>query len=285
MAEFLQRLQTVVQPTQRVVVLVDCPTSKVSINHAMLDHVCLVRAQLEKQIPLDNVVITVMCGHRLPLASGNSVKMGTWGFNVFLVQLIKWEIQSVTRRPSFALVASRGKRGPQASFQLPCRTAKPGECLRLRCRNPDCAFRSEAERAHIADWRAQNAPEPATDQEIDANDREDDGQGHEMEDGDEGAGDDGGQAEEAAIMAALEAIPGGGDLASSDTKPYLVDLWPHSASAATYKSLFRIMAAEQPPPNHVVVFTSSAHPAPALAASQLGAECDIVFTPGNQTFP
>ena len=112
MAELLQRLQTVVTPTQRVVVLVDCPTSTVSINHAMLDHVCLVRAQLEKQIPLDNVVITVMCGHRLPLASGNSVKMGTWGYNVYLVQLIKWEIQSVTRRPSFALVASRGKKWP-----------------------------------------------------------------------------------------------------------------------------------------------------------------------------
>ena len=54
---------------------------------------------------------------------------------------------------------------------------------------------------------------------------------------------------EAAIEAALAAFPGGGDDASKGP-PYLVDLWPHSASVGTYKALLRIM--DQPPPNQHV---------------------------------
>ena len=256
-------------PKDRVVILIDAPTSQVSVNHLLVDRAASIcRALSTVTSPEDRSVI-IVTGGRLSLLSAMSSKLDTVNMTPqhYTVMLKRGDTQNVRHRPSFLEVATAQKSGIPTTKSILKGKAKTSEGLRLRCVCRDCPLRPAAEREALAQKDADNATHDPN-VEIDAEDRVEEGDAKDLDEEDEDVDDE----ENNAVAEGL-----GPDPLEGAKRDYTVELWQHAAGREQYKCVLTIEG-ETVTPKHVVSLTSTAHPGVALAAHDMKAKAYILYT-------
>jgi len=223
-----------VGPSDKVAILVDVPTAKMTVAQHMLDVASTVVTKCRNVLPPSDIYLVATAGSRLTFANGVLNKLDSLGlgFNSFLAMLTKGELQTASRRPGFTIIGTVSKGG--VPTMCPAYSVKPRaeEALRLRCRDPACPLRPEDERKRLTAMLSQAAgtqtpPPPAV--ELDGDDCED--QGGAMDAQEEDAPPptpEEIQAEEAEKAAILEALGGPAAILAHE---YIIDIWVHAQGA------------------------------------------------------
>lgn len=192
--------------------------------------------------------LVITAGPRLDylLPVSNKARVALGMMQHFNVQLTNGDTQQGNRRAAylhFAHDADYSGLVPNSINALAVR-AKPGEGTRLRCLERCCPLRPEAERNVLAEGE-----DISVHAEMDVDDVEHLGV-------DEGMGDGEDDDQEPTI-----ALPGG-------KRDLTVALWPFAFSKEYYKSIIEgVCVGERI--SHIVVLSTSAHPAYALAANDM----------------
>ena len=247
-------------PQQRLCLLIDAPTSQKSVQAAFLD-MSFKLASLHKS---NAVRVMVRALDRLPVLSHVSEK----------VQILwpKWNqmpvaiggasgVQTASKKPHFLVVTGPKEDLKEAPLMVASRAyAKGYEQLRLRCTERDCPHRSKSCR----DTLCAECKDPT--EEINAEDKEGDNYLASLfEEADEVEGENTEETAEA-ILQAAQGTPSN----QKKKKDYVVDLWPHAGPASHYVMLWRDIG-KVAEGAVCVIFTTSAHPSPYLAALSLSA--------------
>jgi hypothetical protein len=238
----------VIMPSAKVMFFVDAPTSKPKVVVGLLDKVLA----LSKSLPTKKFKVVVSAGTRLDLVSAVWSKMSLCfpTLQIYNVQLSHGTRQHQKRRPSYLLlaVASDSQDEVPAAVSALAARARVGEKTRLRCLDPACKMRPAAELDAVLSVAGESDVLP--DCEMNPDDMEG------------GAGDVDMLEETSDALAADDDI----------VKPppgmpgMIVDLWPFAFSREYYKHICQSLHEQGGLPNHVVYASTSAHPAPMLAA-------------------
>jgi hypothetical protein len=241
-------LASVVMPSAKVMFFVDAPTSKPKVVVALLDKV----AQLSKSLPTKRFKVAVSAGTRLDLVSSVFSKMSLSfpTLQIYNVQLSHGARQHQKRRPSYLLLAvpaDSQDEVPAAVSALAAR-ARQGEKTRLRCLNPHCPLRPAAELDALLMVAGDGEVMPDCEMN--------------MDDMEGGAGD------ADMLEEASDALDADDDIVKppQGMRGMIVDLWPFAFSREFYKHICQSLHEQSGLPNHVVYVSTSAHPAPMLAA-------------------
>ena len=261
---------------QELLILIDAPTSKSKVPLSLLE---LAEALLKRH-PAPRARLLMTAGTRLDLllAGANRLRSTYTTTDHYTVQLVRAPRQHTRMRPGYAQLLVRRGTGPAGmghDIRVPnsidtgsCR-AKAAERTRLRCVNARCPLRTEEERAALAEaaLAASEGLEPS--HEIPADDMaeapdddlpEEDGAEEDVE------GDD----------PEANALEANAPEANALGATIITDLWPFAYSRAYYKTLITELG--QPETlSHVIIFTTSAHPAPILAALDLNKRVHVYY--------
>ena len=241
-----QCLVAQVVSSQKIVILVDAPTSRSRVLMTLLDWV----GEFLSKCPSKLVRVLVPCGGRLDLLSAANVRLTVSAstLNQFTVLLTAQGAQQLRKKVKFMqygmssdLCDGRvGGAGPAPNtIAAQAARAKPGECTRLRCMSRECSLRPAGQ---VPDAGAENTAE------LDQDDLEYVGVDDCVEEGGEDAADD----------TADVLVP------PPERRNCVTDLWPFAFGRDFYKELIDAVAPQESIA-HLVVLTTSAHPGSWLA--------------------
>ena len=248
----MKMVPSCVMPSQKILILVDAPTSKLRVALHMID-----AAKASAQTLVSNKVkLAVIAGNRLDYVAGISAKLNTvfaapW--QIFMIQLSHGTKQYSRRRPSYLLLVVPGGSAEEVPTFIPAlaKRAARSEKTRMRCLARECPLRSQIERDDLPE-----VDDPACElhgDDLEGGDAEDVVEGGDAEENDKDEADD-------------EIVMPSGKHAC------IVDLWPFAQSRAFYKHIITALFG-QSLPKHLILLTRTAHPAALLAAhdSQIAA--------------
>lgn len=249
--------------SQRLLFVVDAPTSKIRVLIDMMKTVATILAKGPVQ---ENFSLIMPVGSRLDVLSAMSMKLKELfpkpKHSAFAIQLSSSNVQTSRACPQYLLFVSGPNDVGKAASALNVSGcyAKPFEGLRLRCTDPLCPMRPEEERKRAQEQldAESNNMEMRPDAEIHADDCEGNEGGEDYEEQDN-------DAEEDEIMAALQEDDE--PTAAGGKSKYLVELFTFGRPVSFYtKVLAQIGQASQA--DHLIVITRTAHPAILVAGRQ-----------------
>ncbi len=229
---------------QKVLVLVDAPTSKPKVVLSLLETV----GGLVKSLATQRVRVLMTASSRLDLLLAGVNKMQTTfgDGSHFTVQLVRAAKQRLRLKPAYVqLMVRKAAGGPAADIPNSidvggCR-AKAGEYTRLRCLCEQCPLRTQEEMA-----AALTSENEGPFREIPEDDL--------------------------AVLEDVDDLPEDGEeeedpvVTSSELGRRLITaLWPFAFPRDHYKTLYTEIG-EPEATSHMVIYSTSAHPAPILAA-------------------
>jgi hypothetical protein len=234
---FLPHLAGRLFSSQRVIFLIDAPTSRIKVVSEYIDLI----QQASAAGKIDKYVIGVTAGRRYDLLAAIQAKVASSFPKIpaFTSILVAGENQTLRVSSQFLALLIKGEEpnAPASAPLLKCR-AKAMECLRLRCLSRQCAHRSTAELASVV---GDTGP-ASVQQEIHPDDREVDDEGVFEEDESDAA-------------------------ATNGKRDFVVDLWPFSRPESFYKQLLMLLGATKS--QVLVAASSTAHPNLLIAARDL----------------
>lgn len=243
-------------PSQRVVFMIDCPTSRTKIPLAALSSI---HEMIGKH---ENFSLLVQCGGRLDYLAAIQNKMQQlWPGGQIFVSVVNngSEAQSTRRRSKFALVLHMGKLQPAVPSQVPALRgkAKSYEGLRQRCLSLQCKLRSEEEQAKAQSLKDQAEMDPNLAAALARCEISQD-------DDEEKVPLDAAQSEDECDLVAE-----GGE--GEGVRDFITDIFTFSHSTSYCEACYQSLLSSA---NAVVavVMTSTCHPASAVAARLLGQE-------------
>jgi len=258
--EMLKLLPGVILPSQKVLFFVDAPTSKTKIICELVDQV----AALSQAVSSSKVRVLIPVGRRLDivLAVDNTTKINMPKHESYWIQLTPGDTQSSRRKPEsmqYLVPAADAKTMsiPVHISALASR-AKRGEGTRLRCMCKECPLRPVEELRQM-----DSNPDAWADvtAEIDE-DLKDCIEQEQVEDKEDPLGET--LAEETAL------VPPGAK------RDCVMDVWVFARPREFYKMAFDgVLRTEAL--THFVYLTTTAHPAALLAASDINAQCHVLF--------
>ena len=255
--DMLKILPSVVMPSHRVLVLIDAPTSKSKVVVKLIDQA----AATLKCLSSKQCKVAVSVGNRPDLfaAVNSKLELAFPKSNTFNIQLISGDKQSKRRKPAFLVVSLPSDSLEEMPTSIPALKARAmkGEKTRFRCMSASCPFRPRAEMDALASDGNLDLLNP--DCEMNPDDME-----WMAEDADGIAEEDVGDDDDITMP-------------SSDRK-FRVDVWPFAYCKDFYKHIISgLCNGTVLTPNHVVVFTVTAHPSAVLACHDVKAEVHCVL--------
>ena len=211
------------------------------------------------------IKIILPVGKRLDLASVVQSKLAVEfaaKMSTYMVQLTHGNVQRKQRVPGYLLLAQAGDEGVPVSIPALSMRAKSSEQIRLRCMSAECPLRPKEELdtlLQLVGGQMDKLVEAGAQCELCA----DDLQG--------GAGDED-AAEDEVGDRALEAEP---EPIQMPGRRMPMDLWPFAFGKEYYKCLITSLSGSGAP-GHVVLVSTSAHPAALLAMHDLGVKGHVL---------
>lgn len=128
-------------------ILVDAPTSKVRVNHDLLDQAAQIFTRLIPLTAPEDRAVLAVCGQRVSLLSAIANKFDTATLTPqhYTVMLTKGDTQTCKSRPCFVELATQSKTGIPQTRAAHRRFTQISEGLRLRCVCRDCPLRPNTE--------------------------------------------------------------------------------------------------------------------------------------------
>ena len=231
-------------------------------------------AELERKLSASTakVKVVVPVGKRIDLASAVMGKLAIeFGkMSPYLVQITHGNVQRKMKVPAYLLLAQAGDDGVPVSVPALNLRAKSSEKTRLRCVSVECSLRPPGELEHLiqlAGGKLEKVVEAGSHCELNTDDLQG-GAGDEDVPDEEGAEPEAGEGQAEEELEQLPPPPG---------KRMPIDLWPFAFAKDYYKCLLSSLGGASGTPAHVVLVTTSAHPAPLLAMHDLGIKGHVLF--------
>jgi hypothetical protein len=244
--QWADELKSSIYPSSRPLVLVECPTSRMTVFHALLEHLPSIPGDFGLLIPLS---------FRDELISGVR-KVLSKKFPTRPVYMVTMSVgrQSTRVRPSYALyVPPPGIVGAPAHVSIAGCRARASEGIRMRCVSTSCPFRP-------ARPSGTEAAPAGDDDEIPAEDLEEEGFEDTFDQQEEaGAGGNDDRDEEVPVEGACSAAP-------ADCQQ---NLFPFAAPRALHTRVLHEIGHSHTR-THLVIITRTAHPGAIIAGRDAG---------------
>ena len=143
--DLITRLLSNFKSNERVMILVVAPTSKVRVNHDLLDKAAQIFTRLIPLTAPEDRAVLAVCGQRVSLLSAiaNEFDTATLTPQHYTVMLTKGDTQTKKSRPCFVELATQSQTGiPHTRSAHICRPPclrfeSPFRVLNKSCRNTD----------------------------------------------------------------------------------------------------------------------------------------------------
>ena len=235
----------------------------------MIDYITRLSDLVEKisaAITLHKIKIVVPVGKRLDLASVVQSKLAiefASKMSTFLVQLTHGNVQRKSKLPGYMLLVQANDDCVPVTIPALNLRAKRSEQCRLRCMSADCPLRPPEELESLLAMVGGGVDALAADAGGQCELLVDDLQG---DAGDEDAAEEEEGGERDPDVELIQ-MPG---------RRLPVDLWPFAFGKEYYKCLMTSLGGAGGKPAHVVLVSTSAHPAPLVAMHDLGVRGHIL---------